>query len=202
MTKASPARINKKVDKPHTTTNFAQMMSNAQLNALKPFIKEEININGHAVLQKVSRMVLDQFATLQVRLLAFEKILKDNNLLTDDKLALEVANVEDQLMGYKAAAEDAGVAENNRVRAEYYTKTDKDEEYKGPERILINSVNQKNVEGNVQTLPELEASIIGKKVGEATEFYLPGNPEDNSKETMMKVVIKRISVKEEQKPNE
>lgn len=196
MTKASSKRVDKKLKdkkkKPHQTHSFAQMVSQAQLNALKPYIEEvvqqTVQLTVAQNMQHISRLVLNHISQVQTRQLAVEKLLD----LDKEKLSFHIAEIEDDAFGFETKE---GMAEKgDKVRVEVQSKAEDEDAFGESEKVLINSLLSEDVNGNVQTLKELEEGILGLKSGETKEIVLP-SAENEEKGSVMKIKVIRVSSK-------
>lgn len=175
----------------HVTKSWEQMMASAQLNALKPFIEQQVQMTGQIILQRLSSLVMENLANIQSRQLAFEKLLN----VDSDKLALAVADVEDDASG--CVAVDLPIQADDRVRIEYWAKKADTDSYEDrAERILIHELLKTNNEGRVQTLGSLESALVGMKSGDVQELKLALNEEpEDLKYLDIKVKVVRVSRK-------
>jgi len=179
-----------KKKKTHSNQSFSQLMSQAQLNALKPYIDQQ----SHIILNKVSKLVLDHLANIQTRHLAIESLLKSKVGLTQEEINFEITEQEDMAFGYQEAEV---AAEGDLVRLEVRSKIVDAENFSEWEKIRINSLLRK-VEDRVQTLLELENLIVGMVKNEEKEFVLKGEGE-NSKDSCIQFKINKVSRKIEGK---
>lgn len=160
--------------------SFEQMVSDASLSKLKPFIQSEVT--------RVSRlMVQEQMGGIQAlfeRLTAVEKIITEKLGISDEEYVNRVTDVQDEFMGVKALDREA--KEGDVVRVEISTKQKSQEQYQGTSRMMIS-----NLGAGTSIGKELELSLVGLKAGEikVVEF----GPE---KSLEAKILINRISGKE------
>jgi hypothetical protein len=172
----------------HATGSFAQMVSKAQVEQLKPYVEQIADQKmaelANKIFSTVYQVVMQNQAQTQIRQLAFEKLLKEHtHWFKDEVLGLAVADVEDTAMGYESLSGPA--QDGDKVRVEVLAVT----EGATLEKILINSLGSKNQMDLVQTFNHLEAALVGMSVGESKDLDavddVPG----------LKVTVKRISRK-------
>lgn len=164
------------------TKSFDQMMSEAQLKALHPYISQEVTNAGRQILIQISNLVLQQLSEMKVRSFAVENILKAKLNLTDEDVANAISDEEDKLMGYVEAVD--GAKEGDLVRLEMQT-VENGNPVDG--KMAIKSLGTVGPEGKVQTFSELEADIMGKVVGNSNKVVLT--------QGTYAYVIKRVSRK-------
>lgn len=176
----------KKTGLPKATSSFAQMMSQAQLNALKPFIQESVAQQSTSHFQQLAKLVLGHISQVQTRQIAIERLLKIDASI----LASTIADVEDESEGFTSCAEPA--VAGNRVRIEVWSKKTADESYPvESDRILVNSLLKKSSAGTTQLPLALEEAIIGMVAGESRELVLPA--EDGSQAAHLKFKLVKAS---------
>lgn len=168
-------RKKKKSSGPKATNSFANMMSQAQLKALKPFIEQQVQMQGFQIQQKVTRLFLEQMAGIQTRIIALEELLLETTNLTQADMATRVTEVEDKGMGYELV--EGPAAENDMVRIDYKEKEEGAEYAENWEKLRINALGRK-VQDRVQTIEELETALVGMTSGEEKEVYLPPETEN------------------------
>lgn len=200
MSQASSARIEKRLGKkttaPRPTQSFSQMMSQAQLNALKPFIQGLVAEQFQQATQGIYQFVMNERSSMMTRQLAFERLLKDNcPWFTEDALAMTVALVEDEALGLVQVTDEA--KEGDKIRLDFQAMESTMKEYGKLNKLAIHSLNTKGPNGNVQTHETMEQTIVGMKLDEAREFLIPETVEEGKEpeHTRIRVVLKRISRK-------
>ncbi len=169
-------------------------MSQAQLNALKPYVQALVAEQFQQATQGIYQFVMNERSQMQTRQLAFERLLKANTTwFTEEVLALAVADVEDEALGLKTT--DDAAKEGDKVRVELQVMAHNKTEWTPGNKLAIHELNVKGPNGSVQTHEALENAVIGMKVGETKEFLVP-EPVEEGKEpehTRVKVEVKRIS---------
>lgn len=200
MTKASAERVQKMVGNKkknaHPTQSFAQLMSDAQLNALKPYIEQQVIRGSQQIVTGLYRVILEERAAMQTRQMAFERLLKLNcPWFSDELLALTVAEVEDESAKLEAVAGE--IQEGDKVRLEYSVKAYNETDFTPVDKLVIHTVNVKGPNGTVQTYPELESNLVGLHSGETKEFVVPEIVEEGREpeNTKVKVTVIRVSRK-------
>ena len=83
--------------KPHQTRSFEQLVGKANQEALKPFIMQQLNFLGMQLRQSQIR----DLASIQMRIMALEKFMIEKLGITEDDLAVKVAELEDEATGFK-----------------------------------------------------------------------------------------------------
>lgn len=197
MTQGSAARNDKRLGKKktqHQTHSFAQMMSQAQLKALEPYIQQLVANQFRQATQGIYQFIMNERQMMTTRQLAFETLLKENTeWFTEEKLGLAIVNVEDDALGLKSVDEPA--APGDKVRIEFQAMPHTQTEFTPPNKLAINDLQGKGPSGGVQTHEALEAAIVGMKVGETKEFLVPEAVEEGKEpeHTKVRVTVKRIS---------
>lgn len=197
MTQASPARLDKRLakKKPNQSRSFDQLVGDASVARLKPYIQDLVGQASQMMVQQVFQAMMSERSMLQTRQLAFENLLKKNCAwFNDDVLAMEVATVEDQAEGATAIEGPAEVGD--KVRLEFQAKHLDQGEWSPVNKLAIHTLNVKSPQGQVQTGSEvLEAQLVGMAAGETREFLLPEVPGEGQEpeNTRIKVTVKRVS---------
>jgi len=178
----------------HANDSFANLVGKAQTASQKAYIDQAVSIRlqqlAQPMFQQITKLVLDHIGQVQTRQLAVERLLS----VDSDKLAVAVADVEDEARGYVVSTEAA--KEGSLVRISTLSKAEDDEDFGDEEKIQINELLKKDPNGNVQTLIEIETNLVGLKTGESKQFVIPAESEEG-KATVMKVTVVRISEKVE-----
>lgn len=172
---------NKKSGSTKPTQSFEQMVSDATLSKLKPFISDE-------VLRTSKLMVQEQMGSVQAlfeRLTAVEKIITEKLGISDDEYVNRVTDVQDELMQVKSVSRACKAGDI--LRVEVSTKKKEQTEYQGSTRMMISSLGSGSAIGK-----DLELSLIGLKAGETKVVEFGQN-----KELEAKIFINRVSGKEE-----
>jgi hypothetical protein len=196
MTQSSPARLDKRLNKkkPAANKSFDQLVGDATLARLKPFIQQSVNQAAQQIVQSFYQISMNERTMMQTRQMAFERLLKENcPWFNEDVLALAVADVEDEASGMKVV-DDAAQA-GDKVRLEYEVKPKDQGEWTAPAKLAVHSLLTKGPGGNVQTNEGLEAGLVGLRVGESRELLLPEPTEEGQEpeNTRVKVTVKRVS---------
>lgn len=180
--------------KAHQTQSFEQLVAKASLERLKPFIQQQVQLQGHVITQKVARIVLDPISQLQTRQMALEQVLEEAlgaslSGLTD-KIANKICVLEDNALGLHTVEE---AAEGDTVRLSVESKEEGKEVFTHKTKLRIERLLVKNAEDRVQTFQELEESVVGTKVGESKELVL--RAEENAPATVVRYTLERASRK-------
>ena len=202
MTQASPARVEKLVGKkkaqaakPHQNRSFDQLVSDAMLARLKPFIFDQVGAAAEQIAQSIYKMVLSEKAMTQTRQLAFELLLKENcPWFNDDVLSMAVARVEDDSAGRVLVDDEAKPGDN--VRVEFQARRNDAGDFSEVQKLAIHALGQKGRSGTVQSnSEEFETALVGMKTGETKEFLIPEEAEEGKEpeNTRVRVTVKRIS---------
>lgn len=198
MTQASSARIEKVLankKKPAPNRSFDQMVGDATMARLKPYISEQVAQASQQIVQNIYQAMMSERAMMQTRQLAFERVLKANApWFTEDLLAMTVAEVEDESSGQVAVEDEIRLGD--KVRLEFVARYNDVGDWTQVNKLAVHSLGSKGPGGNVQTnSEEFETGIVGMKAGETREFLMPeaeqeGKPSEN---TRIKVTVKRVS---------
>lgn len=182
----------------HPNQSFSQLVGEANREALKPFIQEQV-INAARIIQaNLARQQLESLAGVQTRIVALEKIVKEKLGYTDDQLAELILVVEDEATGHTENTEGARQGDLVRVRIAgrpVSSDPSKDQGF-GPETKL--SIHHLGNEPT-QTNPDLEKGMLGMKKGETKEIEVDFPQKDeqgNEKEPikyLFKVTVDRAS---------
>lgn len=177
--------------KPKPTKSWEDMMAQAQLNALKPYIQAETQMATQAAFQKTLKLILENISTVQVRVWALERVLmKAGIVVSKEVLAEETAQIEDESIN--AESVEGPAAEGDIIRMEF-SQRKADGSYPKAQAAIIHKLMNK-VQDHVQTYSELEESIVGKAKGEEFEVVIPAKQE-GEKEVTLKIKVNRISRK-------
>lgn len=185
----------------HASQSFAQMVSKAQLDALKPYIEQVADHKmadlANKIFSTVYQVIMNSQAQTQIRQLAIEQLMKENTTwLNDDALGQVIADIEDRALGLETLLGPAQAGDKVRIEVQY--KRPGEPTLTAPEKVMINSLLQQNPQGQVQTLPEIEQSILGRSVGESVLAVLPSEipgVDGVAENTVVEVTVKRISRK-------
>jgi FKBP-type peptidyl-prolyl cis-trans isomerase (trigger factor) len=188
----------KELSSPHASSSFAQLVSKAQLEALKPYIEQVADQKmaelANKIISTLYQVVMNNQAQTQIRQLAFEKLLKEHTKwLTDDALAMATADIEDGALGLESIKTPAAEGDKVRVEVKYSTQPEA-----APEKVLINALLQTSPQGQVQTLLEVEQALVGLAVGESTTVTLPSQVpgvDGTAEQTSVEITVKRVSRK-------
>jgi FKBP-type peptidyl-prolyl cis-trans isomerase (trigger factor) len=144
-----------------TQKTWENMLSEAQLMALKPFIRAEVDAAGRQILAQISSVLLQSIAEIRLRSLALESILKAKATITDEDITDAMNTEEDKLTGYEVVDT---VEANDLVRIDLTITTS--EGTSPSQKIAIIAVTKEAEPGVVQTVKELENALVGLKAGE------------------------------------
>lgn len=174
------------------TQSFEQLVSKASLERLKPYIQQQVQIQGHIVTQKVARVVLEPISQLQIRIRALEAVVAELlNVSPDDfkhKLSKEVFTLEDAALGLRAADyAEAG----DTVILYVESKETPESDWANGSKIRIDKLLNK-VEDRVQTFQAVEEAVVEMRAGETKELSFKLEPED-AEETQVKFTVERVS---------
>lgn len=144
---------------PRAQHSFQDLVAQATLSKFGPYIDQQIQQAAQAILQRQAQAN----ANLLTRLTATEEVLFELVPgLTKDRLATQVAVIQDRGDGMEEST--AEVQKGDRVRIEIKTKTAEQKDYAGSSRILVDDVGTGATLGN-----ELESVIVGMVKGETRE---------------------------------
>lgn len=197
MTQASAARIEKlnNKKKPHQNKSFDQLVGDATIARLKPYIQGLVGQAAQQIVQNIYQAMMSERAMMQTRQLAFESLLKKNvPWFSDDVLAMEVAKVEDQSAGVSEVEDAAQLGD--KIRLEFQSRYQDQGEWTAPNKLAIHSLGTKSPQGQVQTGSEdFETVLIGMKKGETREFLLPEAAEEGKEpeNTRIKATVIMVS---------
>lgn len=161
--------------------SFEQMVSEASLSKLKPFIRQE-------VLTVSKNLVQEQMGNFQVifeRLTALEKLVMEKTGVSDEEYVERVTDIQDEFAQVKKLSRAAKAGDT--LRVEVSTKKKDQEEFQGTSRMMIVNLGAGSSIGK-----ELEASLVGLKSGEEKLIEFG---QDNS--LVAKIIVNRVSGKEE-----
>jgi FKBP-type peptidyl-prolyl cis-trans isomerase (trigger factor) len=153
--RAAAAQAQKK--QAHPTASFADLVADAQLNRLKPFIAETVQVMG----AQLARQQLASQANILTRLTVLEKLAKEKLGETDETLAARTADEEDSALSFVATTEPA--TEGNMVRVSLKAYEDGQKPSEDYTRAVIRRL---NVVPH-QFHPDIEAALVGMKAGES-----------------------------------
>lgn len=197
MTQSSQASLDKRLTKkkPHQSHSFDQLVGDATVARLRPYIQQQVNEACNQVVQGVYQAMIGERAMIQTRQLAFERLLTKNcSWFNEDVLAMAVADVEDESSGAVAVEDEAKAGD--KVRVEFQAKSKDQGEWSPSNKLAIHSLLTKGPGGTVQTGSEdFEKGVETMKAGETREFLLP-EPAEEGKEpenTRIRVTVKRVS---------
>jgi uncharacterized protein (DUF39 family) len=141
--------------------SMGNMVSKAALTQLGPEIAQMINNGLQQVANQLAQEQLSTLATMFVRIRVLEEIVVEKLGYTQDQLAQKVSDIEDKSENLQTA----DVAQvDDVVRVEVKTKTKDQTEFQGSTRLKITELGSGASIGK-----ELEAKLIGMKVGEVKE---------------------------------
>lgn len=177
----------------HPTNSFAQLVSDAQIKALQPFVKEMVAQAVAQAAQSLYMTMMQERAALLTRQLAFERLMTQNTTwFNENVLAMAVADVEDDSAGLVKADT---VQENDKVRLELSVQNRETSEWTAPSKLAIHEVSKVSAQTQtVQTHVELEKGLIDMNLDETKEFTIP---EQQGPDTTVRVTVKRVSRKKE-----
>ncbi len=167
----------KKVAAP--TRSFDEMVADAQIKRLQPIVQQQVTWAMQQASQAIYKFIMSERAQMQVRQMAFERLLKANApWFNEDVLALEVAAVEDEAQGLVPSTEPAKVGDKVRVTVEIKGK---DGTYGDANKFAIHQVGVKSPTDTLQTNEDIETAIVGLNVGESREFTMNYDNGDGTK---------------------
>lgn len=177
------------------TQSFAQLVSKAQTDVLKPYIAREVSNASREVFLSVYRLIVKDKEFMQIRHMALESLLeKLVPGFTKDALANEIAEVEDRLLGLEEVS--GAAVEGDVVRLDVSQKQPDSPELGDPDKLVISALLQLNKEGSVQTYVELENAILGMRVGETKTCVVPQSAESGQTEDLtLQLTVKKIARK-------
>lgn len=164
----------------HQTQSFGQMVSQAALAQLKPFIVDMVQQEVDQLSAKLTQQTANTIEMLYLRVLTLEDVAMEKLSITKDELAERVATREDLSEGLEAAAE-AKVGDV--IRMEIKTKTKDQPVFAGSSRLKVYSLGSGRTIGK-----ELEDGIVGLKSGETKQIEF-----GKDKEVVAEVTINRVS---------
>lgn len=171
---------------PHATRSFEQMVADATSTRLKEYIQDQIRGLAQGLMARQQQ----GFANSALRTVAIEELLMDKLGVTKDDLANKVAVVQDRSEGFDPV--DGAVELGDRTRLEIRTKTSEQTEYAGTSRLLVDNTGSGNTLGK-----ELEAAVLGMKVGETREVLFG---KDNSLQAS--ITVQKVSRQPKPEPTE
>ena len=183
--------MSKKKKKPHATQSFAQMVSHAQTKALQPYIEQVVAQKIQSSFVHLINHILQELAPIQLRQLAVERLLESKGVLDKNDLASAIATEEDKAFGYQETDDPA--QKGDLVRLEVRTIG---EEENSPEKLKISQLMVPGKDGNLQTFPALEESLLGKSLGSVFQVTIPAEQCSDDKDLTLEVVVKRLSYKQ------
>lgn len=164
--------------KPHQTRSFEQLVGKANQEALKPFIMQQLNYLGMQLRQSQIR----DLASIQMRIMALEKFMIEKLGITEDDLAVKVAELEDEATGLIQVT-DRGAEAGDTLRATINVKTESQEDFGTDQRMQIDRLAQEPY----TVTKDFEEQLLGLKDGETREVQM-----DEGK-TLVKVKADRLS---------
>lgn len=167
----------KKGGKPHQTRSFDQLVGKANQEALKPFIMQQLNFLG----MQLRQQMIQDLSSVQMRIMALEKFAIEKLGITEDDLAVKVAELEDEATGHILSEE--GAIAGDILRATINVKTESQEEFGPDQRMQIDRLAQEPF----TVTEDFEKQLVGIKVGETREVQM-----DEGK-TLVKVKADRVS---------
>lgn len=159
------------------TQSFEQMVSDASIAKLKPFIQQQVVQFGNMLAKNTESI----FQALYARLETLEDLCFDKFGVTQEDFALLVAATEDKHAGLTESGEL--VEKGDTVRIQISTKAKDQEEFQGTSRLKID-----NVGAGTNLGPDIEEALIGKKIDE--EFEIEFGAE---KEMVAKIKVNRTA---------
>ena len=163
--------------KPKANRSFEQLVGKANQEALKPFIMQQLNFLGMQLRQSMIR----DLSSVQMRIMALEKFMIEKLGITEDDLAVKVAELEDEATGFVASSE--GALEGDLLRATINVKTESQEEFGPEQRMQIERLAQEPY----TVTEDFEKQLVGIKAGETREVKM-----DEGK-TLVQVRADRVS---------
>lgn len=176
------------------TQSFAQLMSDAQLNALKPYVQNLVAEQFQAATRGIYQFIMNERSMMMTRQLAFERLLKAHtDWFSEDLLGTTIADVEDEALGLVSVS--TPVESGDKVRIEFQAQPTDQTEYGEVHKVIIKNVLTKGPNDTFQTHEALETGLVGLNLNDTREFMVP-EPVDEGKDpeyTRIKVTVKRIS---------
>lgn len=168
-----------KIGQPHAQQSYASLVSKATRDLLKPFINQQIQEFGNSTF----KMFFQKIEPFLTKVGAFESLLISRLGITATDIEVAVAEMEDKATGYVISTEPAKAGDLIRVT---YTVKEKDsEEWGSNEKMLIKHL---DVEPRL-FFEEVEAGMIGMKIGETKEIIVTEHADLTAK-----ITIDRISL--------
>jgi hypothetical protein len=188
--RAAAAQAQKK--QAHPTATFADLVAEAQLQALKPFIQETVQAMGGSL----ARQQLGSQANILTRLSVLEKLAKEKLGETDDSLASRTADEEDRALSLVQTPEAA--SEGNTVRISFRGY----EEGQTPDAEFTRAVIRRLGSKPGQFNENIEEALIGMKAGETKQVRIDTGSTKNAEtgeekknpDLLFEVKVDRVSV--------
>lgn len=183
-------RNKKRVSGSRATNSFADMVGDAQIKKLHPYINQTVQQTVEHYMQVQQRQlvhtILEMTANMQVRQQALEELLLEAGTFTQKNIYLKMAQVEDRALQFTQMSEGAERGDCLRLAIQ--------EDHGKLEYFKITSLGTKNSTGMVQTVVELEESLIGLKPEDYFEVIIPASQEGES-DTPIKGQVLTVSRK-------
>lgn len=160
--------MSKKKNQLRPTMSFEQVVAQASLNRLKPYVSQMVSQESQNIRGAMGQTLRTMFS----RLVVMERILMEKFGYSQDDLASLVSNVEDEHEGLVEVSDEVKL--NDVVRFEIKTKAVDAVEYQGSSKLRTTKT------GTGENLgKEIESNILGMKKGETKEFQInPKKPVD------------------------
>lgn len=171
--------------KQHATQSFAELVGEANRNALKPYIHE---VFGHLA-DSLSQRMFKQMANIQTRIMALETILTAKLNLTQEQLENAVMDVEDTATGYQTVNRPA--TPGDLLRISLRTRPKGQADWSDTQRRQVtNLMNFGKPEGGPLSLGsvQVEGALIGMSKGDSKLVVL-------EEEFQVELSIDRVSEK-------
>lgn len=164
-----------KVQKP--THSFEQMVAEASLNRLKPFIEFQVQ----EAATQMKREHVQDLQGMYERLTALEKLVLEKTGTSDEEYSERVIDVQDMVHGLKQVSEACALGDT--VRIEVSSKAKDQEEFQGSSRYMVQDLGSGRAIGK-----ELEDKILGMTKGETrtVDFGVDGA-------MVAKITLNRVS---------
>lgn len=179
----------------HPTQSFAQLVSQANRDALKPYIDEQVQIKS----SQLARQHLSAISEIIAPMAALTRLLVKKGIVTNEELTEARFDTEDEAWNLKATTE--GAAEGDYVRIQFQTREDKEgSEYGEEDHLSVRRLGN----AQAQQLPtDWEAGMIGMKAGETREIPFTMDSQQLNPETkkldavtlkyIAKTTVRRVS---------
>lgn len=169
------------------TKSFDQMVADASLERLKPYINDKVEERCLVMMQQFAVPFLDQLNELRLNFLALKKVLSATGVLSEDGFAEALMDEEDRATGQVRVTTPAETNDMVRFTAEFKLE---DGKFGPKSSIRVYNLLKKDRNGNVQTQQDLEEALCGMVEGSSKEVTLKTRDE---KEEVYRLSVQRVS---------